>query len=196
MQENMTTNSTHMPERSQECIVTLELVAEEGEYDPALINVLGYETVAVLQQEGYTARPAAYTGRKGVEGFLVEFVITVQQVANVLWAQHVAIAEGIADLSGLVTIFGYILPMLQRMRQTFERQVGEKESQAHPIKITVEIDGAPLVIEASDIAQADAALKLALKYHSAYPATSSQVTTKSKTKVQGGVPARKRRPRR
>jgi hypothetical protein len=74
--------------------------------------------------------------------------------------------------------------------------VGKEESVARPIKIMVEIDGASLVIEASDVMQANAALKLALKYRSEHPTTATQVTTKSKIKVQGQMPARKRRKRR
>ncbi len=86
--------------------------------------------------------------------------------------------------------------MLKRMVQTHEQQVGKAESAARPIKITAEIDGVPLVIEAAEVAQADAAFKLALKYHSFYPHKTAQATAKSKTKIQGQVPARKRRPRR
>jgi hypothetical protein len=135
-----------------------------------------------------------YTGQKG--GFLVELVTITQQIAIATWNNHVAIAEGIADLSGLVTIFGGILPMLKRMQQTHEQQVGKEESSARPIKITVGIDEMPLDIEVSDITQADAALKLALKYCSAHPVAATQVTAKSKVKVQGRLPARKRRKRR
>ena len=196
MEENTTTNTAQTPGLTRELVVTFELVAEEGEDDPALINMVGHETVAALQQEGYTARPSVYTGQKGAEAFLIEFVTTVQQVATTVWNEHAAITEGIADLSGLVTIFGGILSVLKRMWQAHEKHAGKEESQAHPIKMTVEIDGVPLVIEASDITQADAALKLALKYHSAYPATATQGTTKGKIKVRGQVPTRKRRPRR
>ncbi len=86
--------------------------------------------------------------------------------------------------------------MLKRMLQAHEQQVGKAESTARPIKITAEIDGVPLVVEAAEVAQADAALKLALKYHALYPHKATPVTAKSKTKIQGQVPARKRRPRR
>lgn len=193
MEKNTASNTAQTPGPAQKLMVTFELVAEEGEDDPALINMVGHEIVTALRQEGYTARPPVYTGQKGAEGFLVEFVTTIQQIATTAWNYHSAIAEGIADLSGLVAIFGGILPMLKRVGQAHEKHVGNDESTARPIKMTVEIDGAPLVIEAFEITQADAALKLALKYRSAHPAVASQATTKSKVKVRGQVPARKRR---
>lgn len=196
MEKNPATSTSQTPGPAQKLEVMFELAAEEGEDDAALINMVGHETVSALQQEGYTARPPVYTGQKGAEGFLVEFVTMIQQTATTVWNDHMAIAEGIADLSGLITIFGGILPVLKRMWQAHEKHVSEEKGTTRLIKMMVEIDGAPLVIEASDITQADAALKLALKYRSAHPAAATQVTTKSKVKVRGQVPARKRRPRR
>jgi hypothetical protein len=172
-----------------------ELVAERSdENDPALISTLGSEISAQLQQEGYIVHSWVYSGQKG--GFLVELVTAIQQIGVTAWDNHAIIAEGVADLSGLVTIFGGILPVLKRMIQAHEQQVGKTESAARPIKITAEIDGVPLVIETSEITQADAVLKLALKYRSLHPDEAMRVTAKSKTKIQGRIPARKRRPRR
>jgi hypothetical protein len=183
-------------EHSQDCVITFELIAEENEFDPALIDTVGHVTVAALEQEGYTTEPPVYTGQKGIERFFIELVTTVQQIATFVEGNHAAIAEDIADISGLVTIFGGIVPVLKRLREAHEKQVGKTESTIYPIKMTTDVDGAQLVIEMSDIEQADAAFKLAMKYHSAYPAKAMQVSTKSKAKVQGRVPARKRRPRR
>jgi hypothetical protein len=181
---------------SQELIIAVELVVEEGEHDPALLNALGDETVRALQQEGYVPLPSAYTGQKGIESFFVELGIAAQQLASSLRDNHAAIAEGIADLSGLVTIFTTILPVLKRLQHSHAERMSKAESAAHPIRMTVEIDGASIGIEAEEPAQAEAALQLALKYRAAHPATASQVTTKSKIKVRGQVRARKRRPRR
>ena len=196
MKKNTATNSAQAHEPSQVLNISFELAAEESENDHALINMIGQETVTALQQEGYTACPPIYTGQKGIESFLVDFVITIQQITTTIWTNHAAIAEGVADLSGLVTIFGGILPMLKHMQHAHKKHFGNKESVAPPIKMTVEVDGALLVIEASEIAQADAALKLALKHFSMHPAVATQATTKSKLKVRGQVPTRKRRVRR
>ncbi len=194
MEESLVPNTLPISEPSQEQVILFELVPERSdENDPALINTLGSEITTQLQQEGYIVSSPVYSGQKG--GFLVELVTAIQQIAVTTWNNHALIAEGIADLSGLVTIFGGMLPVLKRMSHSHEQQVGKAESAARPIKITAEIDGVPLVIEASEVAQADAAFKLALKYHSLCPHKAAQVTAKSKTKIQGQVPARKRRPR-
>ena len=187
--------TAHTPEHFQELAITLELVSGEGGDDPALINAIGYETLMTLQEGGYKTRPAAYSEEKGA-GFLIELVTTAQQITTALWNNHAIIAEGIADLSGLVTIFTVIIPILKQVRQAHKKQMGKEGSTAHPIKVTVEIDGASVGIEASDLVHADAALQLALKYCAAHPAAATQATTKSKAKVRGQIPARKRRPRR
>ncbi len=189
----MTQPFAHDSRLPPELVIAFELVGEEGEPDPALLTALGDETVRALQQERYEALPSAYTGQKGGESFFVEFAIAAQQIATALWNNHAAIAEGIADLSGLLTIFTAILPVLKRVQQAHRKQMGAEESAARPINMTVEIDGASVTIETSDLAQADAALQLALKYRAAHPVTASRVTTKSKIKVRGRVSARKRR---
>lgn len=183
------------PEPLQELVITLELIAEGDGDDSALINTVRYETLAALQREGYKTFPAAYSEEKGA-GLLVEFVTTVQQIAATVWNDHAVITEGIADISGLVTIFAGISSVLKRVRQAHEKCVGKEESTARPMKVAVEIDGKLLALEVSDIAQADAALRLAMKYRSEYPDSSTQVTTKRKVKIQGRVPTRKKRPRR
>ncbi len=193
MEEEMARDLAYTPGISPELVISLELVADENEGDVALMNAVGHDTVAALQLEGYTVRPL-YTGQKG--GFLVEIVTVISQVATAVWDNRAVAEEIITDLSSLVTIFGTVLPALKHMIHAHKQQVGKEESTARPMKITVEIDGVPMIIETSDIALADAALQLALKYRSAHPVTANQVTTKSKVKVQGHVPARKRRPRR
>ena len=193
MEEQMTTDLAHSPAIPPEVVISLELVADENESDVALINAVGHDVVTALQSDGYTVRPL-YTGQKG--GFLVEIVAVISQMATGAWDNRAVAEEIITDLSGLVTIFGAALPALKKMIHAHKQQVGKEESTARPMKITVELDGVPIVIETSDIASADAALQLALKYRSAHPAAADQVTTKSKVKVQGQIPARKRRPRR
>jgi hypothetical protein len=96
------------------------------------------------------------------------------------------------SLSGLASL----LLLLKRTKKAHTQYVGQQDSTTHSIKLTIEIDGKPLVIEAADLTQADAALKLALKYRALYPATATQVSPKSTIKVQGQMPARKRRRRR
>jgi hypothetical protein len=192
MDQHVPSDRAHTPEAPEELVMTLELVADEGEGDPALVNAVGRDTVAALQREGDTVRPV-YTGQKG--GFLVDVVMTVTQLATIAWDNRAVAGEVIADLSGLVTIFAAVLPKLKQMLHAHEQRVGKEESTSNPMKIVIEIDGVPFNIEPSDVMQDDAAHKLTLQFSSAHPAVAPQVTTKSKVKVQGRVPTRKRRRR-
>lgn len=112
MDQHATSDTAHTPGAPEELVMTFELVADESESDPALVNAVGHDTVAALQQEGYTVRPV-YTGQKG--GFLVEVVTTVTQLATIAWDHRAVAEEVIADLSGLVTIFSAVLPKLKQM---------------------------------------------------------------------------------
>ena len=189
MEEHITPNIAYTPDMLQELVITFELVTDENESegDPALVLAVGRDTVIALQQEGYIVRPI-YIGQKG--GFLVEIVTEAMQF---VWNYH---EEIIADLSGLVTIFGTIIPTIQKMLQAHEERMGKEEGVTNPIKIKIEIDGASIMIEAIDIVQAEAALKLAHRFHSVHSNTALQATTNSNIKVQGQIPARKRRKRR
>ena len=79
------------------------------------------------------------------------------------------------------------------MQQAYRKHVGEEESERNPLKIEVEIDGVPIHVEAADLTQAEAALKLAQRFHSAHP--EAKPTAQSTNTVRSQVPARKR-PRR
>ncbi|GHO94897.1 hypothetical protein KSF_049450 [Reticulibacter mediterranei] len=176
-------------EDEQKCTVILELVTDPNDHDPALLSAIGHEVVHLAQAEGYTTRPAPYTGERGIESFLVELVTFIA-------ANHATIAEGIADISGLLTVCTSLVPLLKRTKEAHTQQVGPTGQHDSSIKLTIEIDGKPLVIEAADLTQADAVLKLALKYRALYPTTATQVTPNSTIKVQGQMHARKRRRRR
>lgn len=192
----MTEPFTHDSSFSQKLVIAFELVTEKDEHDPALLKALGDETVSALQKEGYLALPSAYTGQKGIESFFVELGIAAQQLATALWNNHATITDGITDLSDLVNIFAAITSVLKWVQQAHAKRVGKVENATRPIKMTVDIDGASVEIEASDLAQVDAVLQLARQYRAAHPTTATRATTKSKITVRGQIPARKRRPRR
>ncbi len=159
-------------------VITLELVADEEEVDPALITAIGRETATTLQHDGSTLRPV-YTGQRGGP-FIVEVVQAVEQAAVQVWSNRAAIEEGLNDLSALVTIFSAALPIIKRL---------------HPVKISIEIDGTRLAVEAADLAQAAAALTLAQQFHTAHPKEAAKINPKSQVKVQGRVPRKPRRRR-
>lgn len=54
----------------------------------------------------------------------------------------------------------------------------------HAVKISVEIDGAAVSVEAADLENAEAALILAKRFHSAHPAVKVTAGSKVKAKVR------------
>src|SRR5260221_8981025 len=174
-------------------VITFELIADEAEGDPALINAVGRDTVTSIQRDGSIVRPV-YTGQRGGP-FIVEIIHAIEQAMVQLWTNRAAIEEGLKDISTLVTIFNAVLPLIKHLRHAHEHQVGKDESQAHPVKIAVEIDGAPLTVEASDVTEADATLALAQRFLTAHPKEAAHVTPKSRVKVQGRVPRKPHRRR-
>lgn len=184
MNEQHSSPSAEQVDEQGQMVITLELDSTEGEDDPALVLAVGNTTVTDLLQEQYVLRQH-YTGRKG--GFLVQFVVPVAQF---ILEHH---AEIIAEVGGLVGIFSNVLPVIQKMQQAYRKRVGKEESERNPLKIEVEIDGVPIHVEAADLIQVEAALKLAQRFHSAHP--DAKPTAQSAITVRSQVPARKR-PRR
>lgn len=182
-----TKRTTDVPETLS---MTLELIANEQGGDPTLAMAVGSDTVQSLEHDGYTVRPV-YRGQMG-GGIFVEVATTITQMATMALDNRAIVEEPIADLGGLITIFGAVLPAIKKMLHAHEQRAGKEESTSNPIKISLVIDGAPLSIEAPDVAQAEAALKLAQQFHAAHPTIASKVTTKSKIALEGRVPAHRR----
>jgi hypothetical protein len=191
----MNQQPSHSSDTTEPLVITLELVPdeEEGDQDPAFVSALGRATTEVLQSDGYTLRPV-YTGQRGGP-FLVEVVTTISQVATQVWDNRATIEEVINDTGALITIFSFVIPIIRRLFHTHEQQIGKDESQAHPITIIVEVDGARIAVAAPDVTQADAALAAAQRFATAHPRVASQVTPKSKVIMQGRIPQRHRRRR-
>lgn len=167
--------------------LTLEVVPENHrDADPALVDAIGRDTADRLRNSGYTVVPV-YTGRRG-GNFLVEIVAPV---LIAVWANKDVI---LADSSALVTIFTPVVLIAQHLFDAYKQQMGKDAEQQSRIKITIEIDGAPISVEAPDLATADAALKLAHRYQAQHPAVAAKVTPQSMVKVAGSIP--KEQPRR
>jgi hypothetical protein len=60
----------------------------------------------------------------------------------------------------------------------------------------LEVDGASISIEAPDLENAEAAMKLAQRFQMQHPAVASQVTSQSSAKLKARVPKRPPRKRR
>src|SRR5260370_2302716 len=119
--------------------ITLEVTPDDPhDADPALVDAVGRDTADALSNDGYTIEPV-YTGTRGGD-FLVNVLATA-------WAQKDTI---LADGSALTTIFTPVVSFAKRLHEAHGRRVGKDAAQQSPIKITVEIDGASISIEAPD----------------------------------------------
>jgi hypothetical protein len=121
--------------------------------------------VSGLRREGYAVEPV-YTGQKGALELLFAVATALQSGAVEAWTHVDAIAA-------LCTIFETMKPLLSRVFKAQEK---------HPVKISVVIDGAAVSVEAADLQEAEAALKLAKRFHAAHPAV--KVTPQSQVKAK------------
>ena len=166
--------------------ITLEVVPDDShDADPALVDAVGRDTADALRNDGYTIEPV-YTGTRG-GGLLVNVVMPMLATT---WAQKDII---LADGSALVTIFTPIVLIARKLHEAHDQRKGKDAAQQSPIKITVEIDGAPISIEAPDRETAET---LAQRFLTQHPAIASRVTSQSKAKIKASVPKKPPRKRR
>ncbi len=146
--------------------ILLEVVPEdEQESNPVVTGEVGRSIVNGLRQEGFVVEPV-YTGQRGALALLFTVVTVLQSGALEAWTHIDAIAA-------LCTVFETTKPLLARVFKAQEK---------HPVKISVEIDGAPVSVEAADLQDAEAALILAKRFHTAHPAV--KVTPQSQVKAK------------
>ncbi|WP_052889389.1 hypothetical protein [Thermogemmatispora carboxidivorans] len=200
MSEQQPSSLPDQMQPSERLQVLFELVpapGAEGAADLALLTALHHELATNLQQEGFVLYPPAPTGQKGTPDFFTEAWLILQQVAGAVWQRHAAIAEGLADLSALVTLFEKLLPVLKRLREHHARLVGQGVSQERALSWTIELQGARLTLEATDLEQAKAALQLAKKLQAALArdrARSGKPPKQpNKLTITASVPPRRRR---
>ena len=148
--------------------ILLEVKPEdERESNPVVIGEVGRNIVSGLRQAGYAVEPV-YSGQKGALELLFMVGTVLQSGAVEAWTHIDAIAA-------LCAIFETTKPLLLHVFKAQEK---------HPIKISVVIDGAPVSIEAADLEDAEAALKLAQRFHAAHPAVKVTAQSKVKAKVR------------
>lgn len=173
---------------SQRYAIALEVVSgDPQDSSPALVDAVGRDTTDALSREGFIIEPI-YTGQRG--GFLVDVLIPF---LNVAWTNKDSI---LADSSALVTLITPVFTLVQHLREAHERRIGKEAFQQAPIKITVEINGASISIEAPDLEAAEGAMKLVQRFQTQHPVIASQVTFQSNIKVQGSVPKKPPRKKR
>jgi hypothetical protein len=181
-------------EDAQQLIVTFEfLPADPAESDPALLSAVRLDMMHLLQQDGYMLEMPE-TGQRG--GDLLAIIVALPQLLATAWAQRAVAEEVLNDSSALVGIFTALVAVIQKVKQAHEQRVGKQESSAAPVKMKLVIDGAPLEVEAQDLAQAELALKLALRFRAAHPTQAAQVSPHSKIEMRAYVQKKKVRRRR
>lgn len=188
------------PESQSEHQVTIlfELISEgSNEVDLALVNAVGRDVTNALQNDGALVQ-SVETGASARGGeFLVEVITTVTTIAADAWAYKDAFEHVLNDAGSLVTICTGVVPLLQRLFQSHKQRTGQHTgTPLQPMKITLEIDGAPVTIEANDVEQAEAALKVAQYFYRSHPAVAKKVNSQSKVKVKGSLPSQPQRKRR
>ncbi len=172
-------------------LIQLEIFPEYAdEAALAIVSAVGRDTISELQNTGYKVQSVP-TGQRGGD-----ILVTLVTIATNAWANKEIFERVITDTGGLVMVCGGIIPIVEKLQHVFKKRIATTSNAQEPLKITVEIDGAPITVEAADLEQAEAALKLAQRFHSSHPAVATQVTAQSKVKVKARVPKSQQRKRR
>lgn len=181
-----------VPDSASPLLIQWELpTAQPEEADLALLSALGRDTIDALQRAGYTTQSIP-TGQRG--SIIVDVVTTLTTVVTNAWTSG-SLERALNDASAVVTLCGGIVPVARLLLHTFQKRVSTSTAR-EPVKITVEIDGVPITVEAADLEQAEAALKLAQRFQSQHPTTAKNVNTHSKVQLKASLPSVPRRKRR
>ncbi|HEY7419899.1 MAG TPA: hypothetical protein VH593_32275 [Ktedonobacteraceae bacterium] len=166
----------------QEVAFLFELLTEgTHEADIALANAIEQEVSVALYDEGYRTQsggPPLTLEESLPRGgaFLTQFITFVTNAAVAAWVYRDTV---LADASGLVTVCMGVVPVLRRLFQSHKQHAKQADVVPRPLKITVEIDGAAITIEAADVKDAKAALKLAQRFLKQHPTVARKATTHS-----------------
>jgi hypothetical protein len=181
---------------AQQLTITLELLSEGiYEADLALVAAVGRAAVDELKEDDkYRVQPV-YTGERGGD-FLVQVLTFLGAVPVDVWTHGALIERVMTDAGTLVGICAGVVPLIRRVFQAHERQKDKKRVVLQPIKMTLEIDGHQVTVEAQDVEGADAGLKAAARFYERYPDVAKKVTPRSSVKVKGKIPAQPQRKRR
>jgi|GEM_PF-2073396 len=176
-------------------LIQLEIFPEHAdEAALAMASAVGRDTVDELQNTGYSVQPVS-TGQRGAE-VLVDVVTVLTSIATNAWANKEVFERILTDAGGLVTVCGGIAPIAKTLLRVLHKRTATTHNAQEAIKITLEIDGAPITVEAADLEKAEAALTLAQQFHSTHPTIAKHVTTRSKVKLKASVPKTQQRKRR
>lgn len=176
-------------------LIQLEISPEYAdEATLAIVSAVSRDAIDELQNTGYRVQSTP-TGQRGGD-VLVTIITTLTTIAANAWANKETFERVLTDAGGLVTVCGGINPIAKTLLRAFHKRTANTNNAQEPIKITVEIDGAPITVEAADLEQADAALTLAQRFYFSHPTIAKKVTTHSKVKLKASVPKMQQRKRR
>jgi len=158
-------NDPQVSPSTQDALVQLEVVSEEDEQqtDIADVNEVGRSLFEQLATSGYTVKPSP-TGRKG-GGPLFDILLQIPPFLhdNKDW------------------LLASIPPLLQCLLIARDNRANQEKEKRSPLKITLEINAKPMIIETTDLKDA---IKLAEQLQENHP---------NKVKIQVSVPKKKRR---
>jgi hypothetical protein len=180
----------------QEVSFVFELLTEgTHEADIALVNTIGQEVSTALQNEGGRVQSVSPPGAASRGGeFLAGLVTFVATTAVSAWVHRDAV---LADAGALVEICTGVVPVLRWLLRSHKQHAEQINTTPPPPKITLEIDGAVITVEAADIEDAEAAaFKLAQRFLKQHPTVARKATTHSKVKAQAKLPPQPRLKRR
>ncbi|GCE08227.1 hypothetical protein [Dictyobacter aurantiacus] len=164
--------------------ITIELEPENAE-EWRLLNVsrLGQNFIRALPRSEYTVLYDGDEQVRGVDTFIVHVLIELTSAATYLWDQRAAIEEGVQFAGTTISVCTGIVSLLKHLKEVQKKQ---PDGDAQGIAFTVEVDGKKVTVQASELEDAEAAVKLARRLLETAPA-GKQITSKSKAKVHGRV---------
>ena len=170
--------------------ILLEIVAEdEHDVDPVAIGEASRAIMNEVKQDGHSIEPQ-YTGQRGG----LDLIFEVLPYMRTLWADVYTQRDTISVIANLSTVFAAISPIAMSIFKAREKQGTTAPTPLQPIKLTIMIDGAPITVAAADLKDAESALELAKRFHTAH--STVKPTLQSQVKIQAKVPKKQRRGRR
>jgi hypothetical protein len=160
----------------EDLIIRLEVIPEDEEnVNIADIDDVGRSIFDQLTTHGFTVVPVP-AGKKGGEPV---FDILVQ-------ASHILVA----NKDWFLAMLDALPPILQCLIITRDKRAAKEKTKRSPLKISLQVDGKPVVIETEKLADAEELLKQLQVIH---PGNTSQSSPKTDIKIQVSVPKKKRR---
>lgn len=170
------------------------LTVNSDETELALASAVRRDCIDELRNTGYSVHSLS-TGQRSSD-IAIQIITTLTDIATNAWAHKEVFERVLTDAVGLVTVCTSVAPVAKTVVGIFKKRTAKTSELQEPLKITIEIDGKPVTVEAANLEQAEAGLKLAQQFHSTHPTVAQQVTAQSNVKIKAHLPQAQRRKRR